>query len=441
MSPGERRLHPLTPLAKAWTAMVALAFLAVDNVGHPTSVTTSAVVVIAVIAAALGMGAAGWWVTWYRLDATELVVRSGVLVRRTRHLRLDRLQAVDVVRPVMARVFGLAELRIEVAGGRSSKASLAYLSEPTARRLRAELLARAAGIGPATPEAPEQVLLTVPPLLLARSILADLRLLSAGLVSIGLVVVVVRLPQPGLAVAVLPAVLAAGSVVFREFARHFDFTVAQSPDGLRLRHGLLEHRAQTVPPGRVQAVRMVQPALWRWAGWARLEINVAGYVGSEKSRAQTVVLLPVGSRELARALAGLVLPGPGPFGLPMEPAPRRAAWRQPWGWWVLGVAVGAEVAVVRRGWWRRRTDLIAHGKTQSLRLTQGPWQRALGLASIHLDSTPGPVHVVAAHRDALAARRWVEEEARRSRDARTRSAPEKWMLPPQAGPKGSPPVG
>ena len=74
-------------------------------------------------------------------------------------MRLDRLQAVDVVRPLVARALGLAELRLEVAGGSSSEAPLAYLSEAAAQRLRAELLARAAGLHHETPEAPEVVLL------------------------------------------------------------------------------------------------------------------------------------------------------------------------------------------------------------------------------------------------------------------------------------------
>ena len=49
-----------------------------------------------------------------------------------------------------------------MAGGGSSEAPLAYLSEEAAQRLRAELLARAAGLHHETPEAPEAVLLEVP---------------------------------------------------------------------------------------------------------------------------------------------------------------------------------------------------------------------------------------------------------------------------------------
>jgi putative membrane protein len=33
-------------------------------------------------------------------------------------------------------------------------------------------------------------------------------------------------------------------------------------------------------------------------------------------------------------------------------------------------------------------------------MIQGPWERALNLASLHVDTTPGPVNVVALHLDA-----------------------------------------
>ncbi len=54
-----------------------------------------------------------------------------------------------------------------------------------------------------------------------------------------------------------------------QFLTLFGFTVAEARDGLRLRFGLTSHRSQTVPPGRVQAVRIERPLLWRPWGWGR----------------------------------------------------------------------------------------------------------------------------------------------------------------------------
>jgi putative membrane protein len=56
---------------------------------------------------------------------------------------------------------------------------------------------------------------------------------------------------------------------------------------------------------------------------------------------------------------------------------------------------------------------------QSLRLSQGPLQRRLGLADLHVDSPPGPVHVRARHRRADEARALLEQEQALARAART----------------------
>ena len=63
-----------------------------------------------------------------------------------------------------------------------------------------------------------------------------------------------------------------------------------------------------------------------------------------------------------------------------------------------------KVFVTRRGRFRRETDVVLHERVQSVRLTQGPLQRRLGLATVHLDTSPGPVHATAAHRPAAEAR-------------------------------------
>ena len=91
---------------------------------------------------------------------------------------------------------------------------------------------------------------------------------------------------------VLPIVFGLGAYVFSRFSGGFGFTGAISPDGIRLRHGLLETRSQTIPPGRVQAIRIQQGLLWRAAGWWRVEVNVAGYARRRPTESRPGVLLP-----------------------------------------------------------------------------------------------------------------------------------------------------
>ena len=88
-----------------------------------------AVVIVVVLATGLLAGYLSWRFTRYEIASDTLRLDTGVLFRRTRTVRLDRLQAVDVVRPVVARALGLAELRLESAGGGDTLVPLAYLAE------------------------------------------------------------------------------------------------------------------------------------------------------------------------------------------------------------------------------------------------------------------------------------------------------------------------
>ena len=427
---GFRRLHPLTPVLRGWKIFAAAVAIALQQAYGDIGLGWLLLAIAGSIPVGVAYGYVSWRATRYRIGPEDLRLETGVLFRRSRRVRLDRLQAVDVVRPLVARALGLAELRLEVAGGSSSEAPLAYLSERAAHQLRAELLARAAGIdhgeAPA-PVAPERVLLTVP---LSRLVEAQLRsevVASGVLFAVGLVAaaVVLRQWEPlGLAV---PFLLVAVPAAFNGVASQFDFTVAESPDGLRLRRGLLETRAQTVPPGRVQAVRIVEPFLWRRRGWCRVEANVAGYVG--EGQQQSSVLLPVGRRDDALRLIGLVLPGLDLASVPVAGVPSRARLLDPLQWRRLAAGADEKFFVVRRGLLRRETDIVAHQKVQSVRITQGPLQRRLGLASLHLDTTPGPVQASAAHRDAREARRLMDTEVARARLARASAAPDRWMRP------------
>lgn len=425
-----RRLHPLTPLLRGWKAFAAAVAIAAQQVYGDLQLTWLLVGIVVSIPLGVAYGWLSWRVTRFRVSDDDLRLETGLLHKRSRQVRLDRLQAVDVVRPMVARVLGLAELRLEVAGGSDSQAPLAYLSEDEAHRLRAELLARAAGLHHDTPEAPEAVLHQVPLGRLVQATVRSVALIAAMVSLLGLAVVTLLTGEWSLLGLVVPFGLATVPVAVRQVMTNFGFTVAESPDGLRLRHGLLETRAQTVPPGRVQAVRLTEPLLWRSRGWCRLEVDVAGYVGQGQQRAS--VLCPVAARADALRLLARVLPGVDVARVPLHGVPAAARWLDPVGWRRLGAGTDGRVLVTRRGRLTRVTDVVLHEKVQSVRLVQGPLQRRLGLASVHLDTTPGPVSAVVPHRDAREARRLVDAEVALARAARAAARPDRWMSPPAA---------
>lgn len=472
---GWRRMHPVTPALKGWKVLVAVLAIGWFQVGenieqaidllHGTAFLALIGGILLIGLIGFGYSAVAWRVTRFAVTDEAVHLRTGILFRQQRQARLDRLQAVDVVQPLLARLVGLAELKLEVAGGSGSAVSLAFLREAEAEALRAELLALAAGLqrpGPrpgaaavATPVdatatqpapvpfevAPERQVYELP---MGRLVSATLRsgavpmmlLLIAGAITLAIV------SRDISAAFVLLAPLFAGvTFVWSRINQGANFRAAISPDGIRLRHGLTESRAQTVPPGRVQAIRLRQGPLWRGPDWWRVEINVAGYGQGDQQQRDTV-LHPVATRGEAMTALWLVLPDLGvqdPAALVeaaltgmdddggFTPAPRRARWVDPVGWRRHGVRVTERALVTRSGRIWRSVDVVPHERTQSLGLAQGPVQRRLGLASFVLHTTPGPVSPRVHHLDAGVAGALLDEQAERARSARASATPEQWM--------------
>ncbi|MFF3216170.1 PH domain-containing protein [Streptomyces sp. NPDC002886] len=429
-SAQERRLHFLTPLRRAWVPIAATIGIVAqqgENLAEWATAVSTVLRILALAALVLVFGVYGflsWWFTHYAVTDTELRIRSGLLFRRTAHIRLDRIQAVDVTRPLLARLAGVAKLRLDVIGT-EAKDELAFLAEKDAVSLRAELLARAAGFTPAEApllgEAPERELLRVEPRDLAMSLLLTMTtwVIIAGGIA-GPLLVWWFSSNPWVAVVTLLPVLGAmwaGSA--GRFLAEYDWRVAESPDGLRLDHGLLDRVHETVPPGRVQTVRIVEPLLWRRRGWVRVELAVAG--------SKNDVLVPVATRAAAHAVVARVLPGVDLGALVFEPSPRSGSrWVVPVWWKGYGLAVSADVFAARHGRLCRRTEIVPHAKVQSVRRSQGPWQRARGVADVHVDTGANGT-VTARLRAAAEAAELLHAQAARSRTSRAVARPDRWM--------------
>jgi putative membrane protein len=467
---GWHRMHPLTPVVRSWRILVVALIFAGQSQGDVllsgnwlrelgTSSASGRVALIALGAVVTGVGLAGglaygWWrASRFRIGEESLELYQGILFRQHRSARLDRVQTIEVAQPFVARLAGLARLTLEVAGGGDSKVQLEYLTEADAQSLRNHLLARAAGVeygaGEEAPEAPEHPVAEVPVPRLLLSLLLSGPVIVMSVCLVGLVIAAVLDHSPRSIAAALPAMLGAAGLVWGRFNGGFNFRIGTSPDGLRVRYGLLEHRAQTVPPGRVQAVRLRQPLLWRWPDWWAVEVNIAGVqAGGQQEQATGSHLLPVGSREEAIRVLALVLPDLG-VAAPYDPwqvvqagltgsspadgylvAPARARWVDPIGWRRTGVWVTAQALLIRRGRIWRQLDVVPHARTQSLGLAQGPLQRRMRVASFVLHSTPGPVQPVVAHLDEVDAARLLADQALRAEGARGASGPERWMQAP-----------
>lgn len=457
-----RRLHPLTPLLRGARALAAVV-AAVSWRGYADLGPARWLAAIAAVGAvAVAVSVVSWAVTGYQITGRELRVQDGLLWRRTRVIPLERIQAIEVRQSVPARLTGLAELRIEVIGGNDTEGRLAFLARDEATALRQRLLVLAADVtsagaagtvgdepSRADPDADEVPVHAVR----NRDVLLG-QLMTIATWTVPFWLAAAALPAVtesdwsfiGTA-STLTALLGVVWAPVRRVFSDWDFRVSTDPAGLRLRHGLLETRSQSVPVHRVQTVAVVRPLLWRPFGWHRARIDVAGY-GTAQAGIRAGVLLPIADEATTHRVVGLVLAratgtpgtpdGPGspdgaavpPVGVPLVGVPRRARWLAPLAMPVLGFAVTDRTAVTRRGVLTRELTVTPLARIQSVRVVQGPLQRRLRLASVHVDTAGGGLRVVGEHRDADEAYALAETLAVRARAERARTRAERLRAKP-----------
>ena len=143
-----QRLHPLTPLLTfADRSVLAPAAIGLGAGG----LRLLAVALLALFAVSV----ARWWKRTWSFDGRVLQVESGLLARSSQIVPAERVQQVTVVEKLRHRLFGVASLRVEVAGG-GGGLELEALGVDDAHRLRDALLA-AKVLRTAAPAAPAAV--------------------------------------------------------------------------------------------------------------------------------------------------------------------------------------------------------------------------------------------------------------------------------------------
>ncbi|MDO5669877.1 MAG: PH domain-containing protein [Corynebacterium sp.] len=402
-----RRVHRLTPLLKFWTVILAL--LAVVAVNVNLTVLTRAWTWLEEGQFLLLLGAVGafglacalvwlasqvWWQAMgFRLDAEEVSLRHGVLSKNLRTARYDRIQAVDVVESVIARIFGLATVRVETAGSGNSVIEIAYLPKAEAEAVRREVLARARRTPDAVPDdipaPPEPGRAIIPEIPIARSLAAAvLQGSSIG----GVIAVVAVLISPLGWAALVPILFGFVPVIWNQIDRAWRFTARLDDDTLHLSYGLADRRKQSIPVERIHGVRLTQPFLWRATGWWFVSVSVAGYGMSAGRNAATTTILPVGSREQADALLAVIAPAPL-IDAPTFTSPDRARWVSPVDLRQQSVTVREDAVITRQGRLSRRISIIHPSHIQELSLSRGPLQQLFGLCTVRFDLVPGPVRM------------------------------------------------
>jgi putative membrane protein len=426
-----RRLHPLSPIVRFGRVLIGVIVVAVPSIaeqpafhrqddGFPVSV-----IIYGVLLFLGGLGGfISWLVTRWRIAEGNLQIETGFIRRQSLRIPLSRIQAVDVISPLSGRFLGLAEVRVVSAGRGAEHGRLAYLTAAQAPVVRARLLALAHGLEVGTPEPPSLPLLHVQNGLLLPALLMRSQVLAPILIAIAAVAAIAAAPLVGAGAlgSAITVLVISGLGVARAFNEDFDFTISEAGDGVRLDRGLLQRRHETIPYGRIQAVRVVEPFFWRVFGWARLEVDVARQsVSREADRdAQQVArtLIPVASRDQALWLLARVMPDAHPNPPPDAGPPSRARFKAPLSFHFLAAWFGQRYMYARTGRLQKSTIIVPLVKVQSVRLKSGPLQRAFQVATVDVDTAGRRWQASARCRDeaeALEMVRHVSERARLSR--------------------------
>ena len=453
LADGEwHRLHPATPLLRGGFALVAILGVILVNlrdlwieiiIGGPDDGPPDpfrwvlehdyALPVLGAIALGLILFILGFYASWrmhtFRITDELVEVRSGILFRTNRRGRLDRIQGINIVRPFLARLVGAAKLEINVAG-QDANVQLAYLGSAAADELRREILALASGTraeasGDRAPSrsgfveqrvsellapeldpdaaAPESVV-RMHPGRLVGSILLNETTVFVLLALAGMVTAVMVTGEVFLVLGFIPAIIGVGSFYASRFTRSLRYSIADTPDGIRVGFGLLSTSNETLPPGRVYAIQVRQQLLWRPAGWWQIVINRASTSSARGAAGQAnTTILPVGSLDDVRKVLELVLADPALIELVERGlvskggddgfvnSPRRAALVRWFSWRRNGYALTPGSVLLRRGAIWRELVVVPLARTQSITLHQGPLSRRLRLAALSIQTVTGPV--------------------------------------------------
>ncbi|MDS0293240.1 PH domain-containing protein [Halogeometricum luteum] len=447
-----RRLSPLSVpyrvLQRGGSIVAALAFmLATGGFSLPFAGLAGPLVLVglASLAAAVFVG---YEYAYFRRFAYELTadtfdIESGVFARRNREIPLRRIQNVDISRNVVQRAVGIAAVSFETAGGGDTEASLRFVSFEEAKRLQRELgrLKRGASADAdgesSEPDARVLFELDRRELAILGALSFDFRVPGVLFVffSGALTFVTSFLPEGlgpllvvvGVFVLLLLGVLAswvAGAAV--AVVNYYDFRLVRSADELQYQRGLLQRYDGSIPFDKVQTLTIADNPLKRWAGYATLLVETAGYApGQGDSSRGSEAAVPVARRERIERLVEDIEPvGTPEFERPPKRTRRRyfgrycivigaaaaalyganavfgqfLAWYAPlallpvaavaahYKWKHRGYWLGENHVVTRNGVLKRETKVVPYYRIQTVIDTRTIFQRRLGLASVTVDT-------------------------------------------------------
>lgn len=304
----------------------------------------------------LAMAIARYWVSTYRYDETELVVRTGVFFKNERHIPYARIQSVDAKQNVFHRMFNVVDVNVQTGTGGEAEATLSVLPFEALEEMRARVFAgkRAAteaapgadgetssvevvDAAPVVPVAAETIL-QLPIRETALSGLLDNRgwvvigAASGLLWEAGLMERFETLPQTSWTIV---AAIAAGLFIVSPMlsvawavVRLHGFTLSRRGAELFTEYGGLTRVTATIPLRRVQAVKIVRGPGYLLTKRAAIRVDTAGGGGATPGGAERDWIAPIIRNDDVPAFVRGLLPDVDLGAVEWAPADPRARVRR-----------------------------------------------------------------------------------------------------------------
>ena len=452
--PRPKRLHSGTVLIKVikgapeqlLAGPAAIAFLSESGLW-------GALVAVGIIAGfSLFISFLTWWRFTYTALPDEMYIESGVLSRNKRSIPWDRIQDVEIERGPLARMFGLAKVRLETGGGGADEGLLDSISLADAHALRDEVRARRGAAEPVASQAASVA--GAPPPIFKMSFA---RVIQAGLFNFSVLwfalilggvqyfsewlpfgwdetvdwlgghkTEILGLISPrnvGFAL-ILFLILGTISGIIETLIRNYGFILSVEGSTLRRMRGLITRSEVAIPVHRIQLVKTQAHWIKRRLGLLRVDALTLGGSGIAGGAQELAPLATRGEAEQVMELAGgYALPNPRHM-IPVAAihpwldvaqnalfvafiAGIAALFWSPALWGlvlipVFGVASfisdrphawlrDGRMLYIRQGWFTQKIWMLPVAHIQSISFTRGPLERKFGLATLHLDCAGGPL--------------------------------------------------
>ena len=334
-----QRLHPLTLLLRVGASLPALLVILLPILRNPGSTENLTSLVLGVLYGLFALPAIllQYWRFSYRITPKQIVIQSGVLNRKNRSIPIERVQNTQIERNLVARMLGLAKVKIETAGSSGTEGSLEYVHLGEAQKIRQVVRSFQRESADAEADATDEDEADVETLLdmsLRRVLLSGAFRFSLLYLAVIFSVLELFNPEtliqrfiradrldwltevmfshPALAIfaSVLVAVILGWiSGIAVHLARYYDFQLWLDGDKLRKRHGLFTVTEGTIPLDKVQTLILRTNPLMRAFGWYELKVQTIG-INVEEQGHRVIAPFAGGDRllELARRVRTFELP-------------------------------------------------------------------------------------------------------------------------------------